>query len=61
MRIIEYSDPEVGDLRAAYEKTVAQPEREDFACAGKARHERLHAARAGDAADPLAWSCRQWW
>ncbi len=33
MRILEYSDLEVGDLRAAFDKTVAQLEREDFASA----------------------------
>jgi hypothetical protein len=33
MRVLEYSDLEVGDLRDAFEKTVAQLEREDFASA----------------------------
>jgi len=33
VRILEYSDLEVGDLRAAYDKTIAQIEREDFASA----------------------------
>ena len=33
MRVLEYSDLEVGDLRAAFDKTVAQLEREDFASA----------------------------
>lgn len=33
MRILEYSDLEAGDLRAAVDKTLAQLEREDFASA----------------------------
>ena len=33
MRVLEYSDLEVGDLRAAFDKTVAQFQREDFASA----------------------------
>ena len=33
MRILEYSDLDVGDLRAALDKTAAQLEREDFASA----------------------------
>lgn len=33
MRILEYSDLDVGELRAAFDKTVAQLEREDFASA----------------------------
>lgn len=33
MRILEYSDLDVGDLRAAFDKTVAQIEREDFGSA----------------------------
>ena len=33
VRVLEYSDLEVGELRAAFDKTVAQLEREDFASA----------------------------
>lgn len=33
MRVLEYSDLEVGELRAAFDKTVTQLEREDFASA----------------------------